>query len=335
MMATDSLTALFSTMKKNPQKQYHCPHSKLMSIRLDKNSHTIWFNKSLVSVLTCEGRLRLPFKIHPYFQQFINWKHSCAQFCFKKNTFFLKVQFEKDVEDVPKSGKFIGIDRGIKKLAVTSDNRFFGGGPTRRICKRYQRIRSKLQKCGTKSAKRHLVRLSGQEKRFKSDVNHQISKAIVQCLNPGDTIVLEALSGIRNKRMRKKIRKEVNSWNFLQLENYITYKAEYRGIHIEHVNAAYTSLRCSKCGDIKRSNRKSQSCFVCRKCGFKLNADLNAARNIVLKHLDATNFLGSLRGYPDRAPVNEPNVAPVLETTNQGNLLVGAVTSPGARPPGG
>ncbi|MFA5757998.1 MAG: hypothetical protein WC942_01275 [Clostridia bacterium] len=49
-------------------------------------------------------------------------------------------------QDVPKSGKYLGIDRDIRKLAVTSDNKFYAGGQTRRVCQRYQNLRSKLQK---------------------------------------------------------------------------------------------------------------------------------------------------------------------------------------------
>jgi len=337
MMATDSLKTLKTQKRNKPKRKVSCPKSKLMSIRLDKNSHTIWFDKSTISILTCQGRLKLNLNINPYFKQFITWKHTSATLCFKKNNFFLRVCFEKDVEDLPKSGHFVGIDRGIKKLAVTSDNRFFGGGNTRRICRKYQSIRSKLQRCGSKSAKRHLVRLSGQEHRFKADTNHTISKQIVQELNPGDTIVLEDLSGIRNKRMRKKQRKEINSWNFYQLEQFIKYKAEARSISVEHVDARYTSQRCSKCGNIKRSNRKSQSCFECKRCGFKLNADLNAARNIVLKHLDATNFpQENSPGHPERAPVNEPIVARSAKADHQESemMIDGGVTSPQASPAG-
>ncbi len=44
----------------------------------------------------------------------------------------------------------------------------------------------------------------------------------------------------------------------------------------------------------------------CGKCGFRLNADLNAARNIVLKHLDSKAFYESRES--NRGSVNSPNV---------------------------
>lgn len=47
------------------------------------------------------------------------------------------------------------------------------------------------------------------------------------------------------------------------------------------VNSAYTSQTCSECGHCERNNRESQAEFHCKKCGIRMNADLNAAKNIL------------------------------------------------------
>ena len=284
-----------------------CPHSKLQAIRLDSHSYTFWEEKALLSLLTCSGRVKIPLQYNSNFSKYKNWKHTSATIKFRNGNFYLNIQFQTDVNDIHKNNKYIGIDRGINKLAVTSDNRFFLGGKTKQVCAKYKRERKILQKVGTKSAKRHLCRLSGKEKRFKADINHQISKQIISTLIPGTTIVLEDLTGIRDNRTRKKLRSAINSWNYFQLEQFLKYKAEAKGIHIEYVDARYTSQRCSCCGFISRSNRKSQSDFRCKKCGFELNADLNAARNIVSKHLIATNSpQENSLGESGRAVVNQP-----------------------------
>lgn len=121
-------------------------------------------------------------------------------------------------------------------------------------------------------------------------------------MKKGTTIVLEKLAGIRGGsiKLRKPQRKEINKWNFFQFEQFLTYKASSHGCNVVYVDARYTSQRCSKCGHICKGNRRCQSLFKCRNCGFQLNADLNSSRNIVLKYLDAS-------GYPDRAIVNLPN----------------------------
>ena len=299
--ATASLKSIF-TAEKKARKTFKAPKSKRMSILLDRNSYNIWLDRNEVSILTCNGRIKLKLNFDKYSKRYLTWKYCSASLIFRKNKFFLNIQFKKDIEDTPTNGTFVGIDRGIKKIAVTSNNQFFLGGETRRVSQRYEKLRSNLQKVGSRSAKRHLVHVSGREKRFKADVNHVISRRIIDSMNPGDTIVLEDLCGIRNQRLRKKQRKNIHSWAYYQLEQFLTYKAEAKGIHIEYVDARYTSLRCSKCGHIKRSNRKSQSKFRCGICGFKLNADLNAARNIQLKHREAQRA-------SDRAVVNQP-IAP-------------------------
>jgi len=216
---------------------------------------------------------------------------------------FLHITFKKEVEDPVSNKEYLGIDRGINKIAVCSDNRFFGGSKIKSISNKYEQLRSKLQSVNTKSAKRHLKKISKKENRFRADINHCISKQIVSTIESGTTILLEDLTGIRNRcNFRKKERKQVHKWNFYQLEQFIRYKAASKGILVENIDARYTSQRCSKCGHISRSNRVSQSIFKCTHCNFTLNADLNASRNIIFKYLDSISYLS-------RAVVNQPIVA--------------------------
>ena len=63
-MALASWKSLRTKMFKKPDKTFKCPHSKRMSILLDSRSHTIWFDKQLVSILTCSGRIKLPLKLN-------------------------------------------------------------------------------------------------------------------------------------------------------------------------------------------------------------------------------------------------------------------------------
>jgi putative transposase len=307
MKATEALRSIFA----KPKKYYSCPKSKLCSARYDKNSYTLFLDKQQVSLLTVSGRKRYQLIIPDYYQElFKTWKNASADLCIRKNAVYLHIVFEKDITDTQPNGTLIGIDRGINNIAVVSNNKFFGGGQVKNIVNRYRRLRKLLQKKGTKSAKRHLKRIRHQERRFRADINHQISKQIILSLNPGDTIVLEDLTGIRNKRLRKEQRAMINSWSYFQLEQFLIYKAAERGIGVEYIDARYTSQRCSKCGYICRSNRKQDS-FECKQCGYRLNADLNASRNIVVKALARYNLVNG-------ADVNQPIVgAEMLLTSHQ------------------
>ena len=298
MKATEALKGVFA----KPKKYVSCPKSKLCSARYDKNSYTLFLDRKQVSILTVSGRKRYDLVIPEYYQELFSvWKNTSADLCIVKNTVYLHVVFERDITDTQPNGTLIGIDRGINNIAVVSNNKFFGGGTVKNTINRYRRLRKLLQKKGTKSAKRHLKRLAGQERRFRADINHQVSKQIIDSLNPGDTIVLEDLTGIRNKRLRKEQRTMINGWSFYQLEQFLIYKAEANGIKVEYIDARYTSQRCNKCGYICRSNRKQHS-FECKECGFRLNADLNASRNIVVKALESYKLSSG-------ADVNQPIVA--------------------------
>jgi IS605 OrfB family transposase len=309
MKATEALASVFTKTK---HKKYgSCPVSKSCAIRYDQNSYSLFLNKKEVSLLTISGRKRYALAIPEYYEeQFATWKHCSADLTIRKNKVYLHIVFEKEIANVLPTGKLIGIDRGINNLAVASNNKFFGGGVIKKQIRKYQRLRSSLQKKGTKSAKRHLKRLSRKERQFRADINHQISKEIIKDLNPGDTIVLEDLTGIRNKRVHKKQRSLLNNWSYFQLEQFIIYKAAAKGVNVEYIDARYTSQRCSKCGFICRSNRKSQSDFCCQECGFRLNADLNASRNICSK------YLGSYK-LSDRVDVNQPIVGAEKLLTSQ------------------
>ena len=312
MKATEALKSAKTRLRKGQKAT--CPKAKQSSIRLDARSYNVWFDRNEVSILTVDGRRRFPIIVPDYFQQYLNWRRGSADLFLRNNGVFLHIVFEKDIPDPEFTGKVIGIDRGVRKIAVTSDNRFFNGGEIRRISRRYERLRSALQSCGTKSAKRHLRKISRKENRFRRDVNHRITKQIAQSIPPGTIVVLEKLDGIRQRtRLRKRQRGELHKWNFFQFQQFLTYKSEARGIAVEYVSARYTSQKCSRCGHISRSNRQIRSVFKCRQCGFSLNADLNASRNIRQNYLDATGYLG-------RAHVNEPIVSPTPEGMGRDKL---------------
>ena len=210
MKASESLKG--AIQKRNKKQKVSKPKSKQCSIRYDANSFSTWFDKNQVSILTIDGRKKLELHIPDYFKQYLDWRRKSAELFIKKGKVFLNIVFEKDVEDVKTSETpfIIGVDRGVNKLAVTSDNTFYNG-KVRRVVNRYRRLRKQLQKCGSKSAKRYLKRLSLQENRFRSDVNHSVAKQIVSNLPSGSIIVLEDLKYIRERCNQRKKERGIES----------------------------------------------------------------------------------------------------------------------------
>jgi putative transposase len=299
MKAVESLTSVRGLKKAG--YNVSCPKSKLTSIRYDMRSYTLWLTRNEVSILTLEGRKTFKFFVHNYYKQYLGWKHKSADLVIYGSKAQLNVVFEKEITDTEPNCTVIGADRGENNLVVLSNNVFFTGRKIKQRAMRYNRLRKTLQAKQTKSAKRHLVRVRGQEKRFRADVNHTVAKQIVAALKPGDTLVLEDLTGIRKraKRNGKEQRYQFHNWGYFQLEQFLVYKAEAKGISVVFVDARYTSQCCSKCGQKRKANRNGSN-YKCKQCKYSCNADLNAARNIAEKHRVAIC-------KADRAPVNEPN----------------------------
>lgn len=287
--AAEALISCFTQTKH--KKLGSQPKSKLCSIRYDNNSYSINKNNEL-SLSTVSGRKKkISLAIPEYYKDhFKSWIRKSADLCVIKNKVYIHIVFQKEVEDVTSSGIVVGIDRGINNLAVCSNNKFYGGKVIKNQVKKYQKLRSNLQSVGSKSAKRHLKKLVLKEKRFRLDINHQISKNIINSIPAGSTIVLEDLKGIRKSKLRKTQRTMLNNWSFFQLEQFITYKAMEKGIDVMYVDAKYTSQTCSKCSFRSKNNRKQHS-FNCNSCSFTINSDLNASRNIRIKHINTYMML--------------------------------------------
>jgi IS605 OrfB family transposase len=182
------------------------------------------------------------------------------------------------------------VDRGIVNLATDSDGQSFSGAQVHFVRRRYHARRQCSQKVGTKNAKRRLRKNARRQRRFQKDVNHCISKALVQkAVVSCKALAHEDLTGIRERTtVRHEQRYERRSWAFYQLRQFLTYKAAQAGVSIVLVDprgTRDTSRTCSVCGHCKQANRRSQAEFSCHNplCGFTRNADWNAAINIARK----------------------------------------------------
>lgn len=201
---------------------------------------------------------------------------------YRGGQWYLYATCEVPEPDAYEPDGFLGVDLGIANIATTSDGTVHSGKHINQIRHRNRRLRRKLQRKGTKSARRLLRKLSGREARFAADVNHRIAKRIVtEAQRTCRGIALEDLGGIRERvRLRRPRRVTLHSWAFAQLGAFIAYKARRAGVPVVHVDPRHTSQGCSACGHISRKNRPDQTTFCCTSCGFAEHADVNAARNI-------------------------------------------------------
>jgi putative transposase len=210
-------------------------------------------------------------------------------------------------EEKPESsGRYIGIDRNTKgHIAVVADpdsGKVWKLGKMRHhTYKKYENIKTRLY---NKGKYRQLKAVKQREKNIVKDLNHKISRKIVNlALYSGCGIKLENLKGSRklnnrsegvgkgkkNKpkdKSRSKIDKHtwlneysLNSWSFHKLQQFIEYKSRLQGVEVVYIDPHATSKTCSRCGHL--GNRCSKQ-FECPYCGHVDHADVNAAFNIAL-----------------------------------------------------
>lgn len=265
----------------------------LSAMRYNQRVITVNLIHGLASIASTNGRIKATFFVPSHYRDYLSWtiKSSTISYDRRNKTFYLHVSLEYNDPEKVANLEVLGIDRGIVNIAVCSDNTFYNSKQIKNRRARYAYLRKELQSKGTKSAKRKLKRMSGEERRFVTDVNHCISKQIVN--SEYTVFALEDLSKIRvQKRRGKEFDRKLNNWSFYQLEQFLGYKAEALGKHVLLVDARYTSQKCSNCGHTYKGNREG-SAFRCRKCGFELHADLNASRNIAQAGISCLSRLPS------------------------------------------
>ncbi len=252
-----------------------------------------------VSVSTTRGRIHIPMTVGKYGEIPFKRIRGQCDLVRKNKLFYLMVAVETPEESIIKPENIMGVDMGIVNIAVDSTGKYYSGDQINEVRGHNADLRSRLQAVGynhasRKSAKRHLKKLSGKEKRFARDTNHVISKEIVhKAKGTSSAIAIEDLSGIRmGTTVRKGDRYIHNSWSFHQIRSFIEYKAREAGIPVIAVDPHNTSRECPICRTISKKNRPERSQFRCISCGLEGEADFIASLNI-----------------RNRAAVNRPIVA--------------------------
>ena len=184
----------------------------------------------------------------------------------------------------------VGVDVGYAIPAVCALNNgeereFLGdGGTINRFKTQIKDRKRRIQREGGKTGHGRTrvmsgyIKLRDYEANFIKSYNHKISKDVIDFAlkNNAGTIIMEDL----HNGVKKDNKILLRNWSYYELQQMIIYKAKAEGITVKKIPPHYTSQTCSKCGYTDKRNRKSQKDFECLECGFKANADYNAAKNI-------------------------------------------------------
>ena len=252
--------------------------------------------KGFFSVNTLQGRIKLPYETKAMERYFDNgYSFGTAKLVNKFDKFFLHIPVTKEfkqlqIQDV---NKIVGIDLGINFLATAYDScgktTFFNGKPIKALRAKYKYLRKEIQQKGTSSARHRLLSIGSRENRYLSDVNHQITKTLINQYGEKTLFVLEDLTGVRQatEKVRVKDRYVSVSWAYYQFRQLLEYKAQMNNCMVIAVSPKYTSQTCPKCGHIERANRdKKNHVFKCKNCSYTSNDDRIGAMNLWRKGLE-------------------------------------------------
>ena len=198
----------------------------------------------------------------------------------------------------PGNGQAVGIDRGVTvSAALSTGDLLHAPSLTMRERRRLQRLERTLARAKRGSNRREqarhaIARLKAREtdrrtdwaEKTSTDIARRFDVIRVEDLQIGNmTRSARGTRGApgRNVRQKAGLNRGIlrSGWGLLvrRLED----KAPGR---VEKVSPAFTSQRCSACGQVDRDSRESQAVFRCTACGFAGHADVNAAKNIAAGH---------------------------------------------------
>ncbi|WP_354089641.1 RNA-guided endonuclease InsQ/TnpB family protein [Clostridium algidicarnis] len=226
-------------------------------------------------------KIKVKVIIEQYQRELLNNKLGTLRITEKSNKLVAQISINV-AEKENTNNKAMGVDVGLKvpAVAVTEDKKvkFFGNGRQNKYIKRkYRALRKRL---GKAKKLNKIQSINDKEQRYMKDQDHKISRGIVNFAiqNNVSVIRLEKLTNIRNAaKTSRKNEKNLHTWSFYRLAQYIEYKALLEGIKIEYVDPKYTSQKCPICGKLNHAKDRKYQCS----CGYRAHRDLNACINII------------------------------------------------------
>ena len=261
---------------------------------------------------TIRIHVRLSQDIRPYTSVRVNWT--------KKQLVFVNEPLAIAPRKERGQGSAVGIDRGVVHLSADSNGQFsdldWGNitsldNKVRRLQRSQERSAKErgfssaheAKKAGKQSKAsvrrdKEIANTKAKISRAVKDTQHKVSRKMVE---DHDVIAIEKLNlaGMSKKAKakvdphnpgeflpngqtaKKGLNRKLRLTALSQFGEFLEYKARLSGGQVIEVDPRNTSRRCSSCGHVAQENRESQAVFLCKACGFKDNADHNAAVNIL------------------------------------------------------
>lgn len=278
--------------KKRNKPSFYIDNMKIQftetHVKLEKISASTKKNKSKLNWVRLSEYNRIPFGG--------NVKYINPRVSFDGLNWWISVGIEyEDSQDKP-INQGIGIDLGIKDLAICSDGNIYKNINKMNKIKKLEKQKRRLQRsisrkyesnkeggsykktCNIIKSEKKLLKLNHRLKGIRHNYQHQITFEIVSRKPMYITIEDLNVSGMmKNKHLSKAIQNQ----SLYEFTRQLRYKCLWSGIELRQVNRFYPSSKtCNCCGSINKDLKLSDRIYTCKECGYVEDRDLNASYNL-------------------------------------------------------
>ncbi|WP_349019055.1 RNA-guided endonuclease InsQ/TnpB family protein [Gallibacterium anatis] len=218
----------------------------------------------------------------------------------KCGRFFVSIQTEFEYQIPVHNGGEIGIDMGVARFATLSNGEFFE--PLNafktykgKLAKFQRQLKNKVkfsqnwQKLKAKIAKLH-HKIANCRKDFLHKISTQISKnhAMIyiedlQVANMSKSAKGTAEQHGKNVAAKSGLNRAILDQSWFEFRRQLDYKTQWQGGFLVAVPPQNSSRTCPCCGHISKENRQTQAHFECQQCGYRENADVVGAMNVLAR----------------------------------------------------
>ena len=277
--------------KKKSRPSFYVDNIKIQftdtHVKLEKISNSTKKNKAKLNWIRLAEKGRIP----------TNSKYSNPRVTFDGINFWISVGIEVEESTEVPINNGIGIDLGIKDLAICSDeNTYKNINKTKKI----KKLKKKKRRLQRRVSRKYLINKKGGSYYKTSNIiklenqllklNHRLTnirhnylhKTTSEIINRKPMfIALEDLN-VKGMMKNKHLAKAIQEQSFYEFKRIISYKANWNNIKIIEVPRFYPSSKtCSECGFIKKDLKLSDREYICLECGCVIDRDYNASINLM------------------------------------------------------
>lgn len=277
--------------KKKSRPSFYVDNIKIQftdtRVKLEKISNSTKKNKAKLNWIRLAEKGRIP----------TDCKYSNPRVTFDGINFWISVGIEVEESTEVPTNNGIGIDLGIKDLAICSDNNTYKNinktKEVKRLKKKKRRLQRKVSRkylinkkgvCYYKTSniiklENQLLKLNHRLTNIRHNYLHKITSEIIN--RKPMFIALEDLN-VTGMMKNKHLAKAIQDQSFYEFKRIISYKANWNNIKIIEVPRFYPSSKtCSECGSIKKDLKLSDREYICLECGCVIDRDYNASINLM------------------------------------------------------